>query len=591
VKIDLKEAVRNVFNRFPYTFFLVVCEFVGLSLIIELDYFQNHEREAYILGMVLLSLLTVLMMSIAIQLFCEKKDLNRGSKLSLYFFSTLVLLGLSYLFIYKDIQSFDVLDGTFTSGIYRLLILNLVSFLSIFVLPFWDDEDNKDWWNFFISSISRAAISILYAAVVFFGLTIALFALERFWDIKIFDNQYDLVGVFSYILVAPIHFLRDVWRFENKEFLGLPKFLLTLVKFVLTPLISIYIVILYPYIFSFPFKDEWPANEATFIILVLFSMIGAGLVLFYGLEKKARDFKFAYFFTKIFSAIAIPTILFWIYSLYLRIDAYGVSVNRFILMSIIVWFLAIAIYYLLSKETKARIVVFSFILLLSIVVYFPYSSFYWGEKIQADRLVETFKDNGLFVNNKFVKGETGSSSLDQSIYDSFVYLNRYHTLDSVKSYLSEDLAKELKLDSNGYSEKLSIYEKIDFFDEIDYEKVLSEYIQVRLAENAVEIHSGYSGVEYIDLYMDDVKGEFVLKGESFKLSFDLSSESISQDNCAKVLENDKEIYGTDILCVSDVLLMTKELEQGKFVISLIEGKVKDEKFEEYYHIAGYLFTK
>lgn len=606
--LKLLNGFKVLFRRFPLTTSLLIIEFIGLVLLVELEYFTsgNNPSHSYLLGTFLLGNFSLILASIASQLTSEKLGLVGGRK-TLAILLPLVLLAVVFsYFACIDYKSYEIISNSFTGNMYRQLVLVFLSGLSIFTVPFLKDTNSNEWWNFSVSSVFRASISILYSMALYIGLSLALLALDSFWEIKLFGSQYEVVAFFSFVLVAPLHFLHGLYRFPtNTVLVKLPSYLSIFVKYILTPLITIYVVILYPYIFSFPFRSEWPANESTGIILALHAMIYLGVVLFYGVQEGSADEKFKRVFTKVASIISIPTLIFWSYSLYLRIEAYGVTVNRFALMAIILWFLGTSIYLLFSKRSNPKYILGGLFTVIAVVFYFPFSSFYWGEKIQLERLVDIAKDEGLYRDGKIERGvETKVLGNDYTMGEITAYLVLYNRSEGVKNVLSDSIRDLVAFSDHGYMEVKSQsndgYRSIDgySFASIFFEKVSvsvpnpteTQYYTINLDVESVNIPDGYSSVRIVDLYAEGLTGNVAMIDQyRFEIDIDIDSSNLY---LTSKLSDEGDVYRpADVRYTDDIQLMTFESGDSILIVRTVAGDYVGSQFDSLTNLTGYLFTK
>ncbi|HVX92907.1 MAG TPA: DUF4153 domain-containing protein, partial [Candidatus Dojkabacteria bacterium] len=538
--------------------------------------------------------------TIALQLFYEKLNITGWKKLVGYISLFVIVISSVYLIMYKDILSYEILQGNFTGNAQKFAVLIGLATLSPFILPFIKEKDSKQWWNFTLTSVTQAIISGLYSVAIFVGMSLALFAVESFWKFRFFENQYIHLAFFSFVLVLPLHFLHKLYDLAKvQKLIELPKFLFILVKFILTPLIAIYTLILYPYIFSFPFKTEWPANIATWVILALLVMVYVGIALLYGVKEKSEDEKFKKLFVRATTAVTIPTILFWSYSLYLRINAYGMSITRFVLMSIIAWFLAMSITYLVNYKTNIKYFIGSFFVLIFSVYFLPFTSYFWAEKAQTDRLVKVAKEEGTLVNNKIVQGD--KAKIDSHYYDMqemLTYINTNFGLEDLKTSLSQDITNKLEINQYGYSSMMNTQAEFpsdttNVFFKTQPDNVQSnDNLHIILDTASVSMPTGYTKVIYYEQYnskINIVDNKVIISGKTFVLNID--------KNSTKLYTN--PIYMTNYASsgnkyTSDVKIMTFNSSDNKEVLVVTDAfyGIQFEKTEmSLYAISGYVFSK
>jgi hypothetical protein len=297
-------------------------------------------------------------------------------------------------------------------------------------------------------------------------------------------------------------------------------------------------------------------------------------------------------FTKIFSIISIPAILFWVYSLYLRIDAYGFSVNRIVLLVIILWFLFNALYYVLSKQKSIRFMFEIFLGLMIVSFYFPFTAFYWGERAQISALLELASSSNYLEDgkiNNFYLSSKQSSGLDSNEYrmsETINYIGNMYTLKRTEQYLSTDLAEYLEVNSYGYFKHRYYYSVHDFRDDDG-----SQFITIALLPEyypQIIIPAGFKTIQQVSYSNYGNSGKSLHlseKNESINIDIDLSRFVFTD----KFNEGSYKYYDYSTI---DQSLLSFELKDGSiFVATHLSGDSKDGVVIKVYSVEGFLFEK
>lgn len=584
-----KVGFINLLSRFPCTMFLITCVFIFTVYIIESEPYDRNESLMYMLSMIDISIGLLAIVTLFISLLHEKEIITKISKWVTQLSATALVILLSVLFLLPEIQSYDLMEGAFTSNTYKFLILFVISILSILTIPFIKDKKTDGFWNFLVGTVFAACIGMIYGVVVFAGISIALAAIEAFWKFTFTDNQYVIVAVFAFIFVAPINFLRNLPVLAKDQALTvLPDFAFTLIKVVLLPLVIVYTLIIYPYMGGFPFKTEWPNNESTMIIVGLLVLVYLGVLLFNGLDKEGINKKFISLYTLVLPAITLPAIVFWAYSLYLRIDAYGLTVNRFFLMSIIFWTFGVGIYYVFFRNSDIKKVIVSFIILLIVVFYFPFSSFFWSNRSQLNRFENTTKESGMVVDGKVTQITTSITfEKNQELNDILFYLNTNGGLKNVEKNISDGFKSQIKLNKYGYSAlfKYSYSNGLRFSTNIDdnYYGSSSKDISIDLQDSndaIIEIPSGFTRVSQVHhfSYNDARDGRVIQKIED-KFRFDAEADGVIPNG------------GSNDYFVTDHNLLRFDLGDTYIQVISLSGEIENEGKISISYIRGLEFTK
>lgn len=579
MKLKLFDFFKSVSRRFPVTAVLVVIASVILLTLIE-DPWNYSSQTTYALGLTIVGIYLSAIWTIISGLMEEAGDIDKRSRNIATIIDIVLFGGITYLFTYTNVLAFDTLGGDFTGGIYKLLALVLISIVAVFVIPF-RNRGNSDLWSFAFGLAKRALVSFLYAAVLAIGLSLALGALDWFWNITITDNQYESVVMLSYALVGLLHFVSGIPTLtKNAKWEELPKFLDIFAKFIVIPLSGVYTVIMYPYIFSLPFRTEWPPNQTTPTVLAFLGLgYGALFILYRGLSDK-KD-RFTKIYSRILGGISIPMVLFWMYSVYLRTAEYGLTVNRVVLMTLVLWTLGVSIYFLLIKESKVKWVFASLLLSMVVVIYLPFTSFYWSQSVQTDRLIDMAKVEDIYSDGMIGrKEEADNGSVAASMGETLAYLNTYHTLNAVEEMLDDDVLEKLDIDEYGYAD-IDYRGGEVFFDKYTYVKespLRDEFITISADSLLIDIPEGFTTVQRGSIYPDEV---------SFR-ALDEIEFDVPKDSLVGVDLKEGE-FGEFEASVEDLTLY--DGEDRVFVIIQMTVSLEDEMIMERRYIEGFLFTK
>jgi hypothetical protein len=599
---SIKRSIVSLFSRFPIASIYIILQFITATFLIQAEYYETHPRQTFALILIIGSTYALIAHSIIIQFLSERFNWNEIKKYLFNLGSVIFTSAFYILILRNDILDFDTLNGAFTGSIYRLLIFIGVSVLCVFLVPFLKKYENETWWNFTLYSINKAAISVLYSVVLYSGLAIALGALQEFWDITLFKHQFELLPLFVFVLFAPLNFLSDVYNFNSKIKFELPKFLAIFGKFILTPLVIIYTAILYPYMYSFPFKSEWPSNQSTFIILAMISMIYAVMFIFWNTKEKDEHFKFIKIFTKVANLISIPTVIFWAYSMWLRIDAYKLSVNRFVVMAIILWFLFNSFYFVFSKTKDIRIVLGSLLSILILSFYFPFSAYYFSQRAQESRLISIANEQKIFVDGKIVVGEKELVvGTDDAMKNIVVYLNQFHNLKGIQLKLSTDILEKIKIDSYGFS--TVIKNNYNYYNSLFFKELLPaylgqpdraiQYLTITLDVDSVEIPQGYTKIKTLDyMNMSDYtinKTQLTFDGHTYDLYVNAEDERFKSEPSQSFGNSSK--FDSNVLYAPNAGLITFEAQDTLFLVTTMSGSFKNGLMTELQSVTGIVFIK
>ena len=210
--------------------------------------------------------------------------------------------------------------------------------------------ENRFWWLNQRAVVS-GVIAVAATAVFFVGLLAIDQSLSLLFGIEIWDVMVNWVLPVVCCLLAPIYWLAVLPRLEDYDAraLGEPDFLTQAIGFVglfvLTPLLAIYTLILFAYAVQIAVTQTLPVGVLGWLVLAFVVTGAANLLVLYPQFVRtrllARLFRKAWFW-----ATLLPLLLFAI-GLYVRVDAYGLTPERLLLVAGGVWAVLLAVVYLM----------------------------------------------------------------------------------------------------------------------------------------------------------------------------------------------------------------------------------------------------
>jgi Domain of unknown function (DUF4153) len=236
--------------------------------------------------------------------------------------------------------------------------------------------------------------------VLFGGLALSLVSIEKLFNI-------DIDGIYYLRLFILLQGVFCTWFFLSKmpdDFAALdvseeyPIGLKLFSQYVLLPLVSIYLSILYLYevkiLTKFSLPVGWVSN-----LIIAFSIVGIlCFLLLYPFGKKENNAWIGKF-SRLFYYLLLPLLLLLFIAIGYRIQQYGFTENRYFVLLTGIWLFGISIYFIWSKKDNIAIIPISLSILtfLSSIGYI--GAFSVGMKSQANRLVDLFARNQIEAEN------------------------------------------------------------------------------------------------------------------------------------------------------------------------------------------------
>jgi hypothetical protein len=326
------------------------------------------------------------------------------------------------------------------SGVYVLLKnMTLVSttryvafciflFLMFFVIPGFRRANGLEMY--LVKLFSQAVISILFAAVLFIGLSAITFTFSALFSLNVYFETYVKIWLVMVGVVAPFLFMAGIpSKNASLEIDDYPTVLKNLVVYVVTPLLTAYTLILYLYFAKILITRQWPVGLVAHLVL-WYSMLSTAVLYFvWPLTHKQ---KWANTFARYFPRVVIPLLLMMFLSLGIRVRHYGITENRYYVAIAGLWILGSMIYLSVTKTRKSVLLPATLAILVMLSVFGPWSSFSvskWNQNQRFNVLLNKYdmiQDGSIVFPSREISKEDG-----QEIVSILVYFERNHDLSDV----------------------------------------------------------------------------------------------------------------------------------------------------------------
>lgn len=314
-------------------------------------------------------------------------EIRKVQQLRVVGFSVIVLL---LLIIHVLINPVAGVAGQF--HVYMIAILFPLAYFA-----FLEKNENR---ALFVGnmSVAKAVFSVALSAVLFFCVGFLLILLDKLFDIKIPDKLISNLVTLIFVLGATMTFMaiyeRDMPLFNNDRY-GF------LAKFFLIPSTIIYFIILYVYFIKLLIVGILPKGQVGYLVLAS-SIVGlcSIFISYPNIEKE----KWAKLFNRFLSPSLIFPLCMVLWCVYVRINEYGVTISRYVLVVYFAWLLIICIWNTIRGYFSFRVSIqsFSLLFLLTLIVW-PLSPYKVSFESQRNIVSKAFSkdDNGYKLLTKY----------------------------------------------------------------------------------------------------------------------------------------------------------------------------------------------
>lgn len=418
---SVKSDLLPVFIRFHVVLIFVFC--LAAMAFLELNN-KQFEKEFNVWGFFILGTIV----SLSVTLFKE----NLSNKLSK---AAVILIPVLSVFFY----CFFLFNNKTEWEMMQFVAFALAAFLSVYFVLFFRKNTDTSFWVFSEKITRELIITYIYTSFLFGGLSLAIFAVNELFKVKIEHEVYGNFAIVCYLIIAPVYFLSNIPN-KNKIYDEAPdygKFLKILGLYVFLPVLVIYIIILYFYLLKIVFLWELPNGWVTTLVSVL--ALGGFLTKY--LLFPLSDNRIVRFLNNYFALIILPLIVLMSVGLGRRISDYGLSINRIYVLIFNVWLYGVCIYLFISKSKHLRWVVISFATVLFVSSIGPWSVFAVTKRVIERDLTALLTENKLLVDGKIVDNKDNkiklTNDVSTAIYDKVFYYISNYDIQSWKSYFND----------------------------------------------------------------------------------------------------------------------------------------------------------
>ncbi len=585
-----------VILRFPLAVITVlVAAFVSMFLI-EQSYQDLKNMEAWI--KLLLTLSLALPFFVGVTFITETSDFDKGRK-KVFHIVALIIVFIYYWHFDEKLYLVDYL---------RTFVLNIAMHLFVAYSPYLKTYNENGFWQFNKTLFLRFLLSALYSGVLYSGLSIALLAIDNLFDVKINEKVYFHLWVFITIVFNTIFFLAGIPQNirELDADTSYPKGLKVFTQFVLLPLVTVYLLILYVYGFKILASWELPRGWVSYLVMC-FSVVGIFSLLMIHPVKDNEQNKWINIYARWYYRLLFPLLLLLAVAIYVRVENYGITENRYFLIALTVWLFATIVYFLFSKTKRILWIPVTLSIVALLSIFGQWGAFAVSEKSQIGRLEKLLTENNILQNGKIVPAkDTISYTSEAEIASIIRYLDQTHGYKKIQSWFENDLEKVFaEKDSIGtyfYKPEIVLSEmglQNNYgWRENDKEYYKKNFNYYTAYESNIVI-SGYDEMTQINVYsynnsLDETKNIY-LSSDTLILVFNTDKDSyiIKDNNGTNIAEfgmndfvkNIKEknsshtVYGRNI--PSQYMYKKIDTETYRFTIFVrsIYGEIKDDKIK------------
>lgn len=422
----------TTFLRFPMVLLSAITGTVAVITMIELE--GRHDSFEWLLKLVFVSSVGLILF-FTLELLVRRYDFSqRGRMLSW-------LGGLAFLVLYY----FLLPDEPELKPTLRHLALVLALHLMASYAMFLNKREENAFWQFNKSLFLRVLTAVLYSGVLYIGLVVAIVALDQLFSIEVYEKIYAELWVFMVGVFNTWFFLAGVPLNveELEEAHDYPKGLKVFTQFVLLPLVTIYLLILYAYFGKIVVQWEWPKGWVSVLVLV-FSIVGIlSLLLIHPIRNLAGN-TWIRTFSKWFYRALFPLTILLALAIWRRVSEYGITEERYVVLALAIWLFITVLYFLFSSTKNIKFIPVTLSFIALVAAFGPVNMFVVSEWSQVSRLRNLLQEQGIMEAGKIKPKHRAVEKEAKAEISSIVdYLSENHDFESMQDWFATDLNKAI----------------------------------------------------------------------------------------------------------------------------------------------------
>lgn len=419
-KILIHKMVLGL-RRFPEA--LLFCVLTATTLIV-LNHMNTYEYNELLKRMAMVFALGIPTSLCIKMLFETMPSLKRPAKLLIYLGA---VLGLVLYFLYW-------LDDTRMVPVLRYFLITFALYLMFSFIPYFNKR--KGFELYIINLASRFFVTYLYAAVLFIGLAAILFTIEELFSANIPERLYIDIWLIAAVVFAPAFFLANIPKAgEELPVANYSKVLKVLLLYIVMPILTVYTVILYAFFIKILITTQWPQGIVSHLVLWYSIITTVTIFLIYPLRSENR---WVEVFSLLMPKIILPLLAMMFVSMGIRIQAYGITEKRYLVLAAGLWVTGAMIYMTFARNPRHVLLAAAAALIAVNSVVGPVSSFSVSKYSQSHKFEYLLEKNHMLKNGKIttVSGEISADDKEK-ISSILQYFDRNHSLKELK-YVPED---------------------------------------------------------------------------------------------------------------------------------------------------------
>jgi Domain of unknown function (DUF4153) len=271
--------------------------------------------------------------------------------------------------------------------VITFFVLAVVMHLWVAIAPYITHNERIGFWQYNESLFTRMLLSLVFSATMYAGLAVALSACRILFKIDIKGETFGrlfivVIGMFNtWFFLAG---MPDDFR-ETNNATPFPGALKIFTQYILIPIVSLYMIILYAY--GIQIISMWSLPKGWVSTLIFcYSVVGIlAILLVYPLRDEEEN-AWVRLFSRLFFRASLPLLVLLYTAIWTRVRHYGITESRYYLVLLGLWLGFISLYFIISRQKNIRTIPVSLAVIGILSLAGPWNAFSFSASSQYQRL-------------------------------------------------------------------------------------------------------------------------------------------------------------------------------------------------------------
>jgi hypothetical protein len=384
---QLRKITSTALERFPLTISLLAALAILLiyDVTVPYEYLRDYRD---VLDRLYASLAVAITLSMAAKVLLER--LGKSEKEG--FFTGIFVIAFSVFYFFFLIPEINMIT------MIRVFFTNAVFLLSFLFIPYLIDRKN---FEIYIADLmAKAAVAIFFMVVLGAGVSALIFSIEALLIEDLSSDFYAYTWIITVFVFAPTYFFYSMPKYKDElTKADFAKPIKVALIYLVLPLLTAYTIVLYLYFARILITWDWPSGIVSYLVS---SYAAIGLVSIFLVWPFRNENKWVDSFIKVYTKVIYPLLGMMFIAIYLRINQYGFTENRYFIVAIGSWATFAITFINIDKGKRNTILVASLALTLLIASYGPLSATSVAIRSQNNRFESILERNEMIENGEIV---------------------------------------------------------------------------------------------------------------------------------------------------------------------------------------------